>query len=124
MPSNGFVVWFTGLPCSGKSTITRLLQIELKNQLQLVEVLDGDEVRQRLSSGLGFSKEDRDENIRRIAFVAKLLSRNGVIVLTAAISPYRNAREQARKEIGRFVEVFVKCPVEVCVARDTKGLYH
>lgn len=88
-----------------------------------MEVLDGDEVRQRLNRGLGFSKEDRNENIRRIAFVAKLLARNGVVAIIAAISPYRAIRDEARAEIERFVEVYVKCPLEVCIARDVKGLY-
>ena len=88
-----------------------------------MEVLDGDEVRQRLNRDLGFSKEDRDENIRRIAFVAKLLARNGVATITAAISPYRAVREEARREIERFVEVYLKCPLETCIGRDVKGLY-
>jgi adenylylsulfate kinase len=88
-----------------------------------VEVLDGDVVRGNLSRGLGFSRADRDENIRRIAFVSKLLTRNGVATLVAAISPYRAARDAARREIGRFIEVYVNCPIEVCMARDTKGLY-
>src|SRR5574337_1110745 len=121
--NKGFVVWFTGLPSSGKSTLARLLAQELPLRDLPVEVLDGDEVRQRLTRGLGFSKEDRDENIHRIAFVAKLLSRNNVCAITAAISPYRSARDEARGEIDRFVEVYVKCPLETCIARDVKGLY-
>ncbi|MGB4780513.1 adenylyl-sulfate kinase [Candidatus Methylomirabilis sp.] len=123
MPNKGFVVWFTGLPSSGKSTLAGLLAQEIPLRGLPVEILDGDEVRQRLTKGLGFSKEDRDENIRRIAFVAKLLSRNNVCAITAAISPYRSARDEAREEIGRFVEVYVRCPLETCVTRDVKGLY-
>ena len=123
MSSDGFVVWFTGLPSSGKSTLAGLLEEKLSSNGHRVEVLDGDEVRERLSRGLGFSKKDRDENVRRIAYVAKLLSRHNVVAITAAISPYRDAREDARREIGRFLEVYVKCPVEVCIQRDVKGLY-
>ncbi len=119
----GFTLWFTGLSCSGKTTISRLVEAALRAQGLPVEVLDGDVVRQNLSQGLGFSKADRDANIRRIAFVSKLLTRNQVVTLVAAISPYREARELARKEIGRFVEVYVKCPLEICIARDVKGLY-
>jgi adenylyl-sulfate kinase len=122
-PTEGFVVWFTGLPSAGKSTLARLLEKELLRRERPVEVLDGDEVRLRLTRGLGFSKADRDENIRRIAFVARLLARHGVAAITAAISPYRAGREEARREIGRFVEVYVKCPLETCVQRDVKGLY-
>jgi adenylylsulfate kinase len=121
--AGGFVVWFTGLPSAGKSTLARLLEKELERRAWRVEVLDGDEVRLRLTRGLGFAKEDRDENIRRISFVARLLARHGVAAITAAISPYRAAREEARREIGRFVEVYVKCGLETCVGRDVKGLY-
>jgi adenylyl-sulfate kinase len=119
----GFTVWFTGLSCAGKTTVSRGVARSLQERGLLVEVLDGDLVRENLSRGLGFSKADRDENIRRIAFVSKLLTRNGVVTLVAAISPYRAAREAARSEIGRFVEVYVSCPVEVCMGRDAKGLY-
>ncbi len=119
----GFAVWLTGLPSSGKSTLASLLAERLERLGQAVEVLDGDEVRKRLTRGLGFSKEDRDENIRRIAYVAKLMSRNGIAAITAAISPYRAIREEARQEIDRFVEIYVKCPLEVCIRRDVKGLY-
>jgi len=123
MITDGFVIWFTGLPSAGKSTLARLLEGRLCQRGMRVEVLDGDEVRQRLNRDLGFSKDDRDENIRRIAFVARLLARNGVIVITAAISPYRQVRDEAKREIGRFVEVYVKCPLDVCINRDVKGLY-
>ncbi len=119
----GFTVWFTGLPCSGKSTLASLLQKELHGRGLAAEILDGDEVRQRLTKGLGYSKEDREENIRRIAYVAKLLNRVGAVAIAAAISPYRQSREEARGEIGRFVEVYVNCPLDVCVRRDCKGLY-
>lgn len=123
MAQRGFTVWFTGLPCSGKTTLSALLQKELQGRGLAVEILDGDEVRQRLTKGLGFSKEDRDENIRRIAYVAKLLTRVGGVAIAAAISPYRRLRDQARAEIGHFVEVYVQCPLEVCIKRDVKGHY-
>jgi adenylylsulfate kinase len=120
----GFTLWFTGLSGAGKTTISHLVETELRNRGSRVEVLDGDVVRENLSKGLGFSKEDRDTNIRRIAFVADLLSRNGVPVITAAISPYRELRDEARELMGdRFIEVFVKASVEVCAERDVKGLY-
>ncbi len=119
----GFTVWFTGLPSSGKSTLARMLERVLMERGQRVEVLDGDEVRLRLSRGLGFSKEDRDENIRRITYVAKLITRCGGVAVTCAISPYRTLRDEARQEIGRFVEVYVKCALDVCIDRDVKGLY-
>lgn len=121
--SNGFTVWFTGLPSSGKSTLARTLEQELQSRGRHVEVFDGDEFRLRLSKGLGFSKEDRDENIRRISFVARLVTRCGGVAITCAISPYRELRNEARGEIGRFAEVYVSCPVEVCIERDVKGLY-
>jgi adenylylsulfate kinase len=120
----GFTLWFTGLSGAGKTTISRIVERELHDRGSRVEVLDGDVVRENLSKGLGFSKEDRDTNIRRIAFVADLLSRNGVPVITAAISPYRELRDEARELMGeRFIEVFVKASVEVCAERDVKGLY-
>jgi adenylylsulfate kinase len=119
----GFTVWFTGLPSAGKTTLARLLEKALTQRGRRVEVLDGDEVRQRLSRGLGFSKEDRDENIRRISYVANLITRSGGVAITCAISPYRQLRDEARREIGPFVEVYVQCPLEVCIARDVKGLY-
>jgi adenylylsulfate kinase len=120
----GFCLWFTGLSGSGKSTITTHLVKELRKRGSKLEVLDGDVVRENLSKGLGFSKEDRDTNIRRIAFVANLLSRNDVPVITAAISPYREIRDEARQMMGdRFVEAYVQASVEVCEERDVKGLY-
>ena len=121
---NGFTLWFTGLSGAGKTTISKLIEDTLRERRQRLEILDGDVVRENLSKGLGFSKEDRDTNIRRIAFVADLLSRNGVPVITAAISPYRETRREARELMGeRFVEVWVKASVEVCAERDVKGLY-
>lgn len=119
----GFTVWFTGLPSSGKTTVAKLVEEELRVRGLKVERLDGDIVRQSLSRDLGFTKEDRDKNIERVTFVAKLLTRNGVAVVTSFISPYREKRDQARKEIGSFVEVYAKCPVEVCMTRDPKRLY-
>ena len=120
----GFTLWFTGLSGAGKTTITNVLVKELLQRGSKLEVLDGDVVRENLSKGLGFSKEDRDTNIRRIAFVANLLSRNGVPVITAAISPYRAIRDEARQMMDdRFIEVYAKASVEVCEERDTKGLY-
>ena len=119
----GFVVWFTGLSGSGKSTLASRLETALRKSGRRVEVLDGDVVRTNLSKGLGFSKEDRDTNIRRIGFVCKLLARNGVIAIAAAISPYRAVREELRHDIGNFVEVYVKCPLDVLTERDVKGLY-
>jgi adenylylsulfate kinase len=120
----GFTLWFTGLSGAGKTTISKLVEDELRNRGSRLEILDGDVVRENLSKGLGFSKEDRDTNIRRIAFVADLLSRNGVPVITAAISPYREIRQEARDMMGdRFIEVFVKASVEACAERDVKGLY-
>jgi adenylylsulfate kinase len=120
----GFTLWFTGLSGAGKTTISKLVVSELEARGSAIEVLDGDVVRQNLSKGLGFSKEDRDTNIRRVAFVADLLSRNGVPVITAAISPYRAIRDEARAQMdGRFIEAYVKASVEECERRDVKGLY-
>ena len=121
--SSGFTVWFTGLPSSGKSTLAALLANELKKRGQQVEVLDGETVRQHISKGLGFSKEDRDENIRRIGFVCRLLTKHGVAPIVAAISPYRCARDEVRAGVGDFVEVYVKASVQTCIQRDLKGLY-
>jgi adenylylsulfate kinase len=123
--SAGRTVWLTGLPSAGKSTIANLVAEELRRRGENVEILDGDVVRTYLSKGLGFSKEDRDENIRRIGFVASLLARNGVTVIVAAISPYREVRDEVRAlhRDSRFLEVHVDTPVEVCMVRDVKGLY-
>jgi adenylylsulfate kinase len=119
----GCVIWFTGLSGSGKTTIAHAVENRLTESGVPVEILDGDVVRENLSKGLGFSKEDRDINIRRIAFVAHLLQRNGTFVITAAISPYRAIREEARAMIKDFVEVFADAPLEICEQRDVKGLY-
>ena len=119
----GFVLWFTGLPCSGKTTVADKLAGELKRRGRRTERLDGDIVRKSLTSDLGFSKEDRDENIKRITFVTKLLSRNGVATLVTFISPYIKKRQAAREETTNFIEVFVDCPVEECEKRDVKGMY-
>ncbi len=121
--ARGFTLWLTGLSGAGKSTLAAAVSKELRDRGIPVEVLDGDEVRQNLSKGLGFSREDRDTNIRRIGYVAKLLARNGVAVITAAISPYRTIRDEVREEIGAFVEVYVKASLDECIRRDTKGLY-
>jgi len=119
----GFTLWFTGLPCSGKSTLAQLVAVELERRGYGTEILDGDVVRTHLTKGLGFSKADRDENIRRIGFVCKLLSKHGAVAIAAAISPYRNIREEIRSTIENFVEVHVKAPIEVCITRDVKGMY-
>ena len=119
----GFTAWFTGLPCSGKTTVADGVAKRLKERGYRAERLDGDIVRKGLTSDLGFSKEDRDENIKRVTFVAKLLTRNGVAVLATFVSPYRARRAQAREEIGEFVEVYTRTPVEVCIERDVKGMY-
>jgi adenylyl-sulfate kinase len=117
----GVTLWFTGLPCSGKSTIAQLLFERLRGSGLKVELLDGDVVRQKLTKGLGFSKEDRDENIRRIGYVCQLLSRNGVIAIGAAISPYRALRDELRGMIPCFVEIYLNCPLEVCVRAGREG---
>ncbi|MCX7012226.1 MAG: adenylyl-sulfate kinase [Candidatus Sumerlaeota bacterium] len=121
--SKGFTLWFTGLSGAGKSTLAREIEAALLERGLKVELLDGDIVRTNLSKGLGFSKEDRDENIRRIGFVSHLLTRNDVVVIVAAISPYRSVREENRKRIGRYVEVYCQCPLDVLIQRDVKGLY-
>jgi adenylylsulfate kinase len=119
----GYVVWLTGLSGAGKSTIAQALAQRLQDAGQRVEVLDGDVVRQHFSKGLGYSREDRLENIRRVAYVAHLLARHGVAVIVALISPYREGRDYARGLIGDFLEVYVRCPLEVLLQRDVKGLY-
>ena len=120
----GFTIWFTGLPCSGKSTIAVLIEEIIRKERGMVEVLDGDVVRTNLSKGLGFSREDRETNLMRIAFVCNLLTRNGVPAIGAAISPFDNVREQARDLIGDgYIEVYARCPVEKCIERDVKGMY-
>ena len=122
--TKGFTIWFTGLSGAGKTTVSRLVEKELRARDHKVEVLDGDVVRENLSKGLGFSKEDRDTNIRRIGFVCELLTRNDVIAIAAAISPYREIRDENRARVGgRFVEVYCACPLEVLAERDVKGLY-
>jgi adenylyl-sulfate kinase len=125
--SKGIVIWLTGLSGAGKTTLASALRDELTAAGHRIETLDGDEVRENLSRGLGFSKEDRDTNVRRIGFVARLLARNGVIVLASAISPYRQSRDDVRQSVendgARFVEVFVRAPLAVLVERDVKGLY-
>jgi len=123
MERQGFTLWFTGLSGSGKTTLAKLVKKELEAQGLKVERLDGDIVRQSLSRDLGFTKEDRDKNIERVTFVAKLLTRNGVAVLTSFISPYRDVRARSREEIGNFVEVYCKAPLEALIERDVKGLY-
>jgi adenylylsulfate kinase len=123
MKQRGVTIWLTGLSGAGKTTITQALEQKLLAEGYDIEVLDGDVVRTNLTKGLGFSKADRDENIRRIGFVANLLTRHGVIVLVSAISPYREIREEVKQKIGSFVEVFVNAPLNVCEERDVKGLY-
>ena len=126
-PAKGLVIWLTGLSGAGKTTLARAIRQELLQTGRSVELLDGDEVRENLSHGLGFSKEDRDRNVHRIGFVARLLARNGVTVLVSAISPYRQSRDDARRLIEndgvRFLEVYVSCPLQVLIDRDVKGLY-
>jgi adenylyl-sulfate kinase len=120
----GVTIWFTGLSGAGKTTVSTILVDLLRERgVTRLEVLDGDVVRTHLSKGLGFSKEDRDTNIRRIGWVCEVLTRNGVTTIAAAISPYREIRDEVRSRVGNFVEVFVSCPLEVCAERDVKGLY-
>jgi adenylylsulfate kinase len=123
MTATGFCLWFTGLSGAGKSTIATIVVEHLRDRGHLVELLDGDEVREHVSKGLGFSREDRDTNIRRIGFIASLLARNGVVAVTAAISPYRSVRDEVRGWIDNFVEIYVATSLEECEARDVKGLY-
>jgi adenylyl-sulfate kinase len=121
--TTGFTIWFTGLSGAGKSTISAIVEQELRARGHKVEVLDGDVVRTHLSKGLGFSKEDRDTNIRRIGWVCEVLTRNDVVAIAAAISPYREIRDEVRANIGRFVEVYVECSIDRLAERDVKGLY-
>ncbi|MFQ6089361.1 MAG: adenylyl-sulfate kinase [Candidatus Methanofastidiosia archaeon] len=118
-----FVLWLTGNPASGKTTIAKNLEKILRKRGLRVEVFDGDEVRRNLSSDLGFSKKDRERHAKRVTYIAKLLSRNEVCVIVALISPYRSFREYARSQIENFLEVYVKCPIDVCIERDPKGLF-
>ena len=119
-----FVLWFTGLPSSGKTTLARVLSDKLRDMGVKVELLDGDEVRKQLSSDLGFSKRDREIHAQRVAYLSKLLSRNGIVSIVSLISPYKMSRQQAREHVGdRFIEVWTKCSLETCMKRDVKGLY-
>lgn len=120
---NGMTIWLTGLPCSGKSTIAEALAARLQAEGRPVELLDGDVVRTHLSKGLGFSRGDRETNMRRVGFVCELLTRHGVVAIAALVSPYRGVREELRRRIGSFIEVYVDCPLETCVERDVKGMY-
>lgn len=119
----GVTLWFTGLPSSGKSTLARTLERALRKWQVPVELLDGDVVRTHLSKGLGFSREDRDTNVKRIGFVCQLLTRNGIVAIASAVSPYRETRDSNRRMIGQYIEVYVKASVEACEKRDVKGLY-
>ncbi len=120
----GFTVWFTGLPCSGKTTLATLLyNYFLQQGISNVELLDGDVVRQYLTRGLGFTKQDRDENIRRIGWLSRMLNKHGVNAIVAAISPYRAIREEQKALTGNFFEIYVNCPEEICEQRDVKGMY-
>lgn len=122
--SEAFVLWFTGLPSSGKTTLARIMADKLRDLGVRVELLDGDEVRRSLSPDLGFSKQDRETHAQRVAYLCKLLSRNGIVPLVSLISPYRASRQQAREHVGdRFVEIWTKCSLEACIERDVKGLY-
>ncbi len=119
----GFVIWLTGLPASGKSTVARKLVEIFRDMGRKVEMLDGDSVRPWLSPEAGFTREDRTRHLRRVAYVSHLLARNGVVVIASFVSPYRDVRKMARDLIKDFIEVYVKCPLEVCIERDPKGLY-
>ena len=120
---HGMILWLTGLSGAGKTTIAEQLKHQLRNRDRLVELLDGDAIRQNLSKGLGFDRHDRDTNVRRVGYVANLLSRNGVIVIVSLISPYRSVREELRVTLNHFTEIYINAPLEVCEARDVKGLY-
>jgi adenylylsulfate kinase len=120
---SGFTIWFTGLPCCGKTTIADQVALVLTQKKYTVQRLDGDIVRQDITSSLGFSKKDRDENIKRVTSIAKKLTQKNVVVLASFVSPYKKQRRNARNEIKKFVEVYVRCPVEICMKRDVKGMY-
>jgi len=123
MRNRGLTIWLTGLPCSGKSTLARMLRDALQEAGRFVEILDGDEVRQNVSRGLGFSKKDREQNGHNVISLAQRITQSGGIAIAATVSPYRMMRHQARAAIGQFAEVFVSCPLAVCIARDVKGHY-
>lgn len=126
MPSGtgGMTLWFTGLPCSGKTTIAEIVKQQLEQNGQAVELLDGDEIRKHFSAGVGFSKEDRNNHLKRVAYLCHLLTKHGVVVLASFVSPYRENRDYARQLIGdRFAEIYVDTPVEECIRRDVKGMY-
>ncbi len=123
MEHKGFTLWFTGLPCSGKTVLANAVADELRKKGMKVERLDGDIVRKSLTRDLGFSEEDRNMNIERVSFVAKLLTRNGVVVLASFVSPYNKIRAYSRKEIGEYILIFVKCSLKECEKRDVKGMY-
>lgn len=120
---HGFVMWFTGLPCSGKSTLAKLISDRLASLNIEAQVLDGDVIRSKLTSDLGYSEHDRNENIKRIGYVAKLLTENGINTIVATISPYSQARSNVRKELSKFIEIYVRCDIDICAKRDVKGLY-
>jgi adenylyl-sulfate kinase len=123
MEHKGFTLWFTGLPCSGKTVLADAVAVDLNKKGMKVERLDGDIVRKSLTRDLGFTEEDRNMNIERVTFVAKLLTRNGVAVLASFVSPYNRIRAYSRKEIGEYILVYVKCSIEECEDRDVKGMY-
>jgi adenylylsulfate kinase len=122
-PSKAFTLWFTGLPCAGKTTLARLVAEELERRGVEIEVLDGDDLRSNICKGLGFSKDDRAENIRRAGYLCRLLNKHRVCAIAALISPYRSVRDEVRASLGEFIEVYVKASLNTCMARDVKGLY-
>ena len=120
----GFVIWLTGLPCSGKTTLAKMLENWFKLKGYPVERLDGDTIRQGLTADLGFNKQDRERNIERVTYVAKLLSRNGIVVIAAFVSPYREMRQKIRQEVTNYIEIYVACDLDVCIQRDVKSMYN